>query len=243
MVINSAGPVSNKNQSRSWLLFKRDIVSPPGSEVSVWHFQLSFLCIFYFFILIECVSSGRVYSQPVRTRQNRPEVWKAFGINSWAYFTQGDHLRALSLGELSHQRWQSGDRWLWTLLQRREQRRDEQPFHQPALPTPVLWPGWHHRWTEAVVHGGKRGDSEPATSTPCTWSSPVLLQHEERSSDPGHAQSRWLLTTLGPCLQRHFYPGLSPEEQGDGKAAAMMTDVRSFFGPTSGLCVYDCYSI
>lgn len=33
MVINSAGPVSNKNQSRSWLLFNRDMESPPGSDV------------------------------------------------------------------------------------------------------------------------------------------------------------------------------------------------------------------
>uniref|UniRef100_H3D866 Protogenin n=1 Tax=Tetraodon nigroviridis TaxID=99883 RepID=H3D866_TETNG len=32
MVINSAGPVSHKKQSRSWLLFKRDIVSPPVSD-------------------------------------------------------------------------------------------------------------------------------------------------------------------------------------------------------------------
>ncbi|TWW76027.1 protogenin B-like [Takifugu flavidus] len=29
---NSAGPASNKNQSKSWLLFKRDVVNPPGSH-------------------------------------------------------------------------------------------------------------------------------------------------------------------------------------------------------------------
>lgn len=239
MVINTAGPVSNKNQSRSWLLFRRDIGSPPGSGVSVWRSMLrhpSPLCVFV--ILFDCVSSGRVSSQPVRTRQNRPEVWNAFRLSS---VLQRDHLWALSLGELSHQRWQSGDRWLRTLLQRREQRRDEQPFLQPALPTPVLWPGWHQRWTEAVVHGGKRGVWEPAVWAVCAWCPPVLLQHGERSSHGGPGPSCRVLTRR--CLRRHFYLGLSPEEQGDGKAAAMMTDVRFFFGPNSGLCVYECYSI
>lgn len=35
LVVNSAGPVSSQNQSKSWLLFRRDVVSPPGGDVSV----------------------------------------------------------------------------------------------------------------------------------------------------------------------------------------------------------------
>lgn len=34
MVINRAGPVSNKNQSKRWLLFKREIRNPAERDVS-----------------------------------------------------------------------------------------------------------------------------------------------------------------------------------------------------------------
>lgn len=45
MVINSAGPVSNKNHSKRWLLFKREMRNPAQSDVSdVTLFQsISFL--------------------------------------------------------------------------------------------------------------------------------------------------------------------------------------------------------
>lgn len=47
MVINSAGPVSSKNQNKRWLLFKRDIVNPAASDVSDQHYsgQSSFFSI------------------------------------------------------------------------------------------------------------------------------------------------------------------------------------------------------
>lgn len=34
MVINSAGPVSDKNQSRRWLIFQRDVIDPAENDVS-----------------------------------------------------------------------------------------------------------------------------------------------------------------------------------------------------------------
>lgn len=34
MVINSAGPVSSKSQSKRWLLFKSDAMNPAESDVS-----------------------------------------------------------------------------------------------------------------------------------------------------------------------------------------------------------------
>lgn len=43
MVINGAGPVSSKGQGKSWLLLKRDVASPPGSDVSAWHFMFRHL--------------------------------------------------------------------------------------------------------------------------------------------------------------------------------------------------------
>lgn len=53
-----AGPVSNKNQSKTWLLFKRDVVNPPGSHVSARHFLLRDLRACMILILISFVSSG-----------------------------------------------------------------------------------------------------------------------------------------------------------------------------------------
>lgn len=44
-LINSASPVNSKNQTKRWLLFNRDIVNPPQSDVSDQHYpaQASFV--------------------------------------------------------------------------------------------------------------------------------------------------------------------------------------------------------
>lgn len=166
------------------------------------------------------MSSGGVSSQLVRTRQNRPEVWRAFWISGCAASTQG----ALSLGELPQQRGQPGDGWLWSLLQRGEQRGDEQPFLQPALPSPLLRPGGPRHWSDAVLQGGKRSHSEAVVSSLRPRGSPVPTPLRKIRPDPQHSRRRWPLEV-----------GASPEDQGDGKAAAMTTD--GCFGSTSGLCV------
>lgn len=65
MVINSAGPVSSKNQSKRWLLFQRDIMNPAGSDVSdqcrsVESYLFIFFYLFYAdFNSVFSISAGR----------------------------------------------------------------------------------------------------------------------------------------------------------------------------------------
>ena len=58
MVINSAGPVNNKNQSKRWLLIKREILNPAESDVSVVTLFLSVLSFrSYAFLILISISS------------------------------------------------------------------------------------------------------------------------------------------------------------------------------------------
>lgn len=135
IIINGTGPVSSKK----WLLFNREIRNPADSDVSdVALFLLTQLfCPNRFFFLnlnlILSSSSDRNQSQLVRSWQNCSEIRGASRLSALAAFTTRDHLWTSSLRELSHQWGQPRDRWLWTLLQRRKQRRDEQPVEQPKL--------------------------------------------------------------------------------------------------------------
>lgn len=189
MVINIAGPV-NKNQNKRWLLFKREIRNPAESDVS--DVTLYWLISFIFNLIPFNLNFSRISflistvggeSQLVWGWKNRSEVWGAFRLSAPATFIPGDHLWTAPLRELSHQWGQPRDGRLWTLLQRRKQRGDEQPFDKPELQARVFWARrWCHcRWAEAVFWSGKRGRAE---SLSC----------------PAHIAGGLLLTSLGPHL-------------------------------------------
>lgn len=252
LVINSAGPLSSKNQRERWLLFTRDIMNPAETDVSDQHYsgQPSFIPSLSYLNFPSVVSLGREESQLVWARQNCSEVRRAFGFSTTASFLQGDHLWTLSLGELSHQRRQPRDRWLWTLLQRREQRRDEQPFEQSKLQTGIFWAGRHERrrWAETVFPGGKWRSAEPSPPSPHFPCSPALLHHRGLSSSPADVPDSRLVTTPGldlspaaeamPLLPRLFFA-----VQGIGKPDAAMMEMCFCFGSTSGHCMNVCDNI
>lgn len=219
LVINSAGPLSSKNQSKRWLLFKKDIMNPAATDVSEQHCsgRSSFIPFLPYFNFNSVISLGWEESQLVWAWQNCSKVWRAFGFSATASFVQRDHLWTLSLGELSHQRWQPRDRGLWTLLQRRKQRRDEQPFDQSKLQTRIFWAGRHEprRWAETVFSGGKWRNAEPFPPSLRSWCAPALLHHRGLSSSPADIPDSRLLTTPGlglspaaeakPLLPRLFF--------------------------------------
>lgn len=122
IIINGTGPVSSKK----WLLFNREIVFAYSAFSPNRFFFLNLN-------LILSSSSDRNQSQLVRSWQNCSEIRGASRLSALAAFITRDHLWTSSLRELSHQWGQPRDRWLWTLLQRRKQRRDEQPVEQPKL--------------------------------------------------------------------------------------------------------------
>lgn len=199
------------------------------------------------------MSLGWEEGQLVWGWQNRSEVWGAFRISASATFIPGDHLWTASLGELSHQWGQPRDRRLWTLLQWRKQRRDEQSVDQPKLQTWIFWAGRRHhcRWAEAVFPSGKWGESLPPSLRP--WCYPPLLHLRWLSSYPALVPSSQLLTSPGPALQQpkllHLYlvcflfwaPRLFPE--GIRKPAAAMEGMSICFGSTSGFCMNVRYNI
>lgn len=181
---------------------------PEGCHESCWKWcewcniilvNLLFFQSDFSFILISILSSvGFDESQLVRGWQDRSEVWGAFRVSAPATFVSGDHLWTFSLGELSHQRGQPRDGRLWTLLQWRKQRRDEQP-NQPTLQTWIFWdrPCYHCRWAEAVFWGGKWGDAEPFPPSLCPWCCPALLHPRGLSYRPPHIPGSRLVTSPG----------------------------------------------
>lgn len=69
IVINSAGPVSNKIQSSRWLLFKNEIQTPPSTDVSdvkLFKFSRMFWFVLTRFYFCHCVF--RLKQKPACTR-------------------------------------------------------------------------------------------------------------------------------------------------------------------------------
>lgn len=141
-----------RHDGSSWKWCKSSPSRPTQSPPSLFYSDLTFTS--------SCVPSDWKQSQPVRARENRPEVRPELGLSAAAPVVAGDHLRAgVPLGEFQRQRRQPGDGRLGTLLQRKQPRGDEQPLQQPQLQAGVLRAGRSR--AQRALPSGRRRHAEP----------------------------------------------------------------------------------